>query len=67
MIFPTAAYFHKTARKTFTDKSTILRQRNRTPVVGLNIRLDAVKFELLKGAFQDQQQSLTHQPFSSVR
>lgn len=67
MVPPAPAHFHKAARKAFTDEPTAFYQVDRTPVIRLDVSLDAMQFEYSEGMSQDQQHALTHQTLSRVR
>jgi hypothetical protein len=61
MVFPAAANLRQPPRKTFADKAAASGQRPRGTVVRLDVGLDAMELELVKGMFQNQLQSFAHQ------
>src|SRR5664280_1864920 len=66
MVFPASANFRQPPCKTFAAKAAAFGQSKRGVVVWLDVGFDAMELELMKGMFQNQPQSFTHQSLACV-
>jgi hypothetical protein len=67
VVAPAVADLEESARSTLTAERETLDQRYRTAISGLDIRFEAMQAKLTECTFDDESQSLAHEPPACMR